>query len=1070
MTPESIRAGTWNNTGSFYVRVQGRNGASSPTPYSITLTTTGGPCTGVTLETKSGLASIVGTPGAARSIVITDTSRMVLTAAAAADFNGRLGQLAGRTGGVVVDLKDSPRVVALNAQADSVKACSYAKNLVAEAIRDIVKSYRDATGTVQSIVLAGDDSVIPFFRYPDTAGLGAEQDYVPPVADSSASQASLRNNQVLGQDAYGSLLDLPVKGGVLPIPDLPVGRLVETPGEIAAQIIDFLGLTNGTLPVPTSSLSTGYDFLTNAADAVQTEFVAGLAAGSTTDTLITDQGIPTTTTTANGVPSRDRSWTAADLRAKLATRHDLTFLAGHFSANSALAADYATSVVTTEFANRPDLFRRSVVFSPGCHSGYNILDPDGVPGLTEGLDWPQLMARQRATLIAGTGYQYADTDFLAYSAKLYAGLARQLRTGPAGTPVAIGDALVAAKQGYLADVVTLTGIDQKTIIQATLFGLPMTGLDMPNRATDPGVGSGVTPTAVAAGTPGAQLGLQTATLSPAIATTVNTRPVLDLAGSPTGANFRWLSGQNGVHNAPALPALPKHVIDATSSTGGVLRGIGFRSGTYADRTGVTPLTGAPVTEQNGIHTSFSSPAFFPQKLANANYFGALGGAGDGRTRVVLTPAQYRSDPGALTNTERAYSALGLSLFYSSSFEQAGGNTPALAAPPSISEVVGTDSPAGIVVSARVTGDPSAGIQQAWVTYTAEAGALHGRWASIDLVQDPVESTLWSGTIALPPGQSAADVRFIMQAANGVGLVGLDNNIGVGYVAGPQVGTTPPANIPTTLTLGATAASAAFGSTLPVSATLVGAPAGAIVTFAVDGATVSATTDASGVASAGLPLQTRVGTFPITASYAGDAQHAASFASTPGFTIVKAATSLTVTVRSGPIPVTGDPTGFVTLRSGTTPLAQKPVLLRVFDATGKQVAAEVRTTNPLGRVGLYATNLPAGNLAFVATFGLAAPGVSVDPSYVGSRAVGVFNVPGLPVLRLPAPITVTTKTTSAVVKYTATAVDGRGVSLVVTCAPKSGSTFAVGTSVVTCFATNSAGERTTGTFTITVVKR
>ena len=70
-----------------------------------------------------------------------------------------------------------------------------------------------------------------------------------------------------------------------------------------------------------------------------------------------------------------------------------------------------------------------MVISAGCHAGYNIVDADGVPGVTLGLDWAEEMARQHATFIGGTGYQYADTDFVAYSAKLYTLLASQLRTG-----------------------------------------------------------------------------------------------------------------------------------------------------------------------------------------------------------------------------------------------------------------------------------------------------------------------------------------------------------------------------------------------------------------------------------------------------------------------------------------------------------------------------------------------------------------------------------------------------------------------------------------------------------------
>ena len=45
-------------------------------------------------------------------------------------------------------------------------------------------------------MIIGDDHVIPFFRYPDTAGIGPESGYVPPVLDTSASLASLESNDV----------------------------------------------------------------------------------------------------------------------------------------------------------------------------------------------------------------------------------------------------------------------------------------------------------------------------------------------------------------------------------------------------------------------------------------------------------------------------------------------------------------------------------------------------------------------------------------------------------------------------------------------------------------------------------------------------------------------------------------------------------------------------------------------------------------------------------------------------------------------------------------------------------
>ena len=136
----------------------------------------------------------------------------------------------GRSTGAIVNVgAASPRVAALNAQADDNTGCPYAKNLVAEAIRDVVLAYRGANPSLAYVVIVGSDDEIPFFRYPDAAGLGPESGYVPPVRDDSASQASLRLNYYLSQDAYGATTELQLKGVTLPVPDLPVGRLVETP-------------------------------------------------------------------------------------------------------------------------------------------------------------------------------------------------------------------------------------------------------------------------------------------------------------------------------------------------------------------------------------------------------------------------------------------------------------------------------------------------------------------------------------------------------------------------------------------------------------------------------------------------------------------------------------------------------------------------------------------------------------------------------------------------------------------------------------------------------------------------
>ena len=177
----------------------------------------------------------------------------------------------------------------------------------------------------------------------------------------------------------------------------------------------------------------------------------------------------------------------------------MIFLAGHFSANSALAADFSTSLLTTDLAASTTDFTNSIVFSAGCHAGYNLVDGDAIPGVTLPLDWAQAFARKQATLVAGTGYQYGDTDFLEYSERLYNNFARQLRAGR-GTSIAVGEALVQAKLAYLAATPDIRGMHEKALLEATLFGLPMLGVNMPaGRGALPGTAGVISPALVAAG-------------------------------------------------------------------------------------------------------------------------------------------------------------------------------------------------------------------------------------------------------------------------------------------------------------------------------------------------------------------------------------------------------------------------------------------------------------------------------------------------------------------------------------------------------------------------------------------
>ncbi len=980
---ESVSVNTWNNTGFVYIRVQGKNGSfDSSHAFSLAVTLGGSPCVGVSDQASSPVAPA----GNVGTVILTDSHRMTIDGTLA----GKLSTFAGKVNGAIVDVNADSTVAALNAQADAHASCPYAKNLVASAVKRIVDAYR-AHNPVQYVVVIGSDGVIPFFRYPDPALLGNETMYAPPVLDATASQASLRLGYVLNQDAYGSRNQVSLLGTPFPVPDLAVGRLIETPAEIGGLLDAYNGLASGVVPTPTTSLVSGYDFLADAADAVAANLAAGIG-GTGNATLITNANVAPSLVTVNGTPDRLHSWTGADLRAALlqSGRHDMVFLAGHFSANDALAADYATNVLSTELASSAADFTNAIVFSAGCHSGYNIVNGDAIPNVTQPLDWAQAFAARKATLIAGTGYQYGDTDFLAYSERIYAEFSRQLlvTTDPQGLPlpVAVGDALVRSKRIYLETTPTLSALDEKALLESTLFGLPMLGVNLPHgriyQAPDASSVTSIIP--VAGGTPGSTLGLATADTS--VTSVLSSRSLQlvnpDLSAGPLATYLVPPDGSIVVR--PMQPILPLVSQNVTSpSAGFILRGAGFRGGTYTDAAGVTPLTAAPATELRGIHAPFFTDVPFPVQPWSVNSFDAIGGAGV--TRLQVTPVQQISDANPLTSTRRQLSGMDFRLFYSNDLTAA-----ALAAPPTITGVASTfDAGTGVLTfRARSIGDPTAGIQAVWVTWTVTPGVgQQGTWQSVDLAQDAFDPSTWTGTIRLPTGVDPGTVAFMVQAANGDGRVTLDANVGAYYHPGSipgaaTPGSTPPTATTMTLTSGPPS-SVAYGASFSVTATLASGTtplAGRLVHVGLGSAAVPAVTDANGQAAVTLRAAVSPGSYPVTASFPGDGGNAPSAASAI-VAVTAQPTSLLLSGTLGTQAYGGILSVVATLKAAAPPavLAQRSVFV-IFTGTGPAntgvTSVFAGRTDPLGRVVVPTAtlgSLPVGSYDVDAYFnGVPAP--------------------------------------------------------------------------------------------------
>ena len=978
---EEISFNTYNKQGWFYIRVRGRLGIynTGSGPFNLLTTVEAGVCEGI--QTDFGNAPLLPEANTGReTVIVVDWNRMGLGNPVDPDriaLQAKLAQLAAHptVNGVVVDVGEMvngqpkyPQVADSNDQADQFdtnsnsyyRLCPYAKNVVADAIKEVIDSYR-VNNPVKYVVLVGNDNSIPDYRIADQALLGPEEAYVVPVDENSSSEASLRNNYFLSQDGYGSTVNLDMNSNTLPLLTIAVGRLVESPVQIMTVIDAYLEQ-----PVlqPHQALITAYDFLTDNGEAVRDVLAGDGNIAIDQDLLVAN---PTT-------------WTADQLKNKIDnTDFDLAFLAGHFSANDTLAADYATKYSTIDFLNSPQDFRHAIVFSGGCHSGYNIVNEHAIPDYTLPLDWPAVMAGKGITLIAGTGYQYGDTDFLEYSERLYLEFTRQLRSDVSSN-ISVGDALVRAKKQYLLDTPTMRGIHQKSLLEAAIYGLPMKSVNMAGPRLDLSTDGGtltagdLTPVndiPAITTEPGETFGLQYYDLTRNYNLTRQTKTLKSVLDETDEVVVTYLeNGPGGVVANAAEPVLPLDSFNATiANSNMVLRGVGFLEGSYKDFSDIIPLMGAPTTEVSIPHFDFLSFVFYPQFLWSVNRIDALG-SGSGNAILNITPAQNRSEQIATTEqqqtaTLRGFDRLKLRLFFIpenfASTVNVGANQPDAAAAPSIINVKATPSGTDVNYEVLVVGDPSAGVQSVWISYTQASmplpGGSSGQWNSLFLTQDATDSRIWRGT--LPNVTSPGNQRFIVQALNGGGSVTLSNNNGRFFIPGvtgqPTLLLETNAPVPREGEVGTLATFSANLDVLGGTGTedLSGLP----ILFKIAEDLRIGWTDASGQATVEIPILSALpGEQPVTISFPGTAAYRPSAATTTSFLVLQANTSLALQPAAVTIGSLNEDIPIVaTLRDGQDrPIAEKTV---TFTITGgatplqKAVITDQEGRAELGRLPL-----------------------------------------------------------------------------------------------------------------------
>ena len=587
---------------------------------------------------------------------------------------------------------------------------------------------------------------------------------------------------MLSDDPYADVGPVPYLGRQLHVPNLAVGRLVETPTEISDQVHAFALSTNGRLN-PRTALTTGYDFLKDAGASVNS-FLGQYVPAAANQSVISDTWTRSTLVgpagmflpTGGSVP-------------------EITSLNGHadfygfqpavLQTDPAQPAEdpRAAGFVTTEDILASALtFGGRIVFSMGCHAGLNVPDAFLPPGRRAN-DWAEAFAHKNAAAFVGnTGFGFGDTDLLAYGEELNRLFAKHMVSGR----YTLGQALSQAKQDYIGSLQPVGVYDEKTSAELTLYGLPMWKI-------------GTTDVAQPAAPP------VTTIVDPIVGLTaqsIDTNPTFTptIAGNSRGTYY---TGGDGVQVTHFRPIQPKEVeeVGVPNAHGALI----------TELVSATPLVDFnPVFARPVVDNSVSeleipfNDVVFPAQLQVVTHQDVPGTALS-TSKLVLVTGQFTGrsavDDAGL-GTEDLFTHF-KTLVYST------GTQAREYEPPVFSQVdaLAVDTTGGQPLSAqfKVKVADAGGVKRVLVGYQDGAAPA---WKFVDLVQG--QDGTWTGQGA----RASAAFRYFAQAVDSSGNVAVTTNKGSYYAQRDTITTPGTGAGPTSITIATpTATTYAYGESV-----------------------------------------------------------------------------------------------------------------------------------------------------------------------------------------------------------------------------------------------------------------
>lgn len=728
--------------GEFTFQVSGYNGAHDAKPYVLRASVQPGPdplpCQPRTVVGggSAGTFPSLPIPATAKTLILVNAKRMgdLYGASATQPMLAKLDAYAARTdvAGVVVPVESDSTVDVSGAYADwDADPCSPTKaNAVVGAINQVVDHVRGSYTGIRSIVLIGADDALPQGRIPDLTSVANEKEYTDASfgGKDTATSRALADGLTLSDDPYGDFDPQTWLNGSLYVPDVALGRLVETPEKISEQLDQYTA-ANGILAPDTGEVY-GYDFLVDGSQAVGSALSTKVA----TNTNTTD------------------SWTAADALGALNSPSDgFVAVNAHYNHFQALPADQFTAGGQADLLEAEDATPAagSVLFTMGCHAGLNVPDiAVATPGPSDQKrlgDWAQLATGRSALFTGNTGFGYGDTDVVAYSERLMTHYAQGLTDSTVdpdpGVDVTAGQALLFAKQKYFGDLGVVGVYDAKVLQQTTFYGLPTYRI-----GADGGEAEATMPA------PPAEL------LPPEV--TLRSAPFDQDPNTQRQESSRgeyWTVAGQLPQVTHFRPVQPRVTLDVTADDGLPVHGALIDEQTSTDIPNVNPVYSQPTIDMSTNEPERqATSAAFPAQLQSVNATVSAKGL---RDSLVLMPGQVWADGGVAT--QRLYSHLAGTVYRSDSDDWT---------PPAIGQVSGTILGNFVTFSVRTT---DTDVIRGVVLYQGSDGV----WRKVEL--QSLGNGRWSGAAALT-GTSTVP-GYTVQLLDGAGNVATSSNKGTDYV-------------------------------------------------------------------------------------------------------------------------------------------------------------------------------------------------------------------------------------------------------------------------------------------------